>query len=304
MTQTQSIGIVGTGAIAQSLGRLLTSRGSPVVAVTSRTPPRAQEAAAFMGPSTQALSYEEFARKLSRVLIATSDADITPAAERLAEAGLRHGVILHTCGARNAAALAPLRLAGNSCGVCHPIQTVTDPLQGIEALPGVAFGISGDDDACEWAAEIAGLLGGWTLRVDENSMATYHAGAVMASNLQAALLEGALQAWARAGIDTATALAALGPLSRTALDNVLRLGPEAALTGPVARGDAATVRAHLTALRSTPTHVERLYRSSAQVLLELARRQGRDERQLQDVAMELATEPAEHTHVVSPNPRS
>jgi len=279
-----AIGIVGTGSVAQALGHLLYARGAPIVAVTSRTPSRAREAAAFIGPAVEVLPCAEFARKVSRVLIATSDAEITPAAERLADAGLRHSVVLHTCGARGPEALAPLRASGNACGVCHPLQTFTDPQQGADALTGAAFGISGDGEARLWAEEIGAMLGGWTLPVDADSMAAYHAGAVMVSNSQPALIEGALQAWALAGIDRSTALTALGPLSRRALDNALRLGPEDALTGPVSRGDAATVRAHVAALASAPAHVDNLYRAVAQTLLVLARRRGLSEIQLQEIA--------------------
>jgi predicted short-subunit dehydrogenase-like oxidoreductase (DUF2520 family) len=286
------IGIVGTGSVAQALGRLLYRRGAAIVAVTSRTPSRGQEAAAFIGRTVEVLPCTEFARKVSRVLIATSDAEITPAAERLADAGLRHGVVLHTCGACGPGALAPLRAVGNACGVCHPLQTVADPQQGVDGLPGVAFGISGDGEARLWAEEIAAMLGGWTLAVDADSMAAYHAGAVIVSNSQPALIEGALQAWARAGIDRSTALAALGPLSRTSLENALRLGPEDALTGPVARGDAATVRAHVAALTSAPAHVDTLYRAFAKTLLVLARRRGLSEIQLQEVAGVLDAEAA------------
>ena len=118
---------------------------------------------------------------------------------------------------------------------------------------------------------------GRLLPLAEGRLASYHAAAVMASNAIVAVLDAALLLMARAGIDSQPAREALAPLSKTTIDNVMRAGPTAALTGPVVRGDAATVAAHVAALADAPATVRCLYRAAADHLLELARQRGLDE---------------------------
>jgi len=103
----------------------------------------------------------------------------------------------------------------------------------------------------------------------------YHAAAVMASNHLVALIDAAQGLLSEAaGVDRETALRALAPLVRSSVSNVLNHGPGAALTGPVERGDGATVAAHLQALAATP--VADLYRAAGLHTLDLARRKGLD----------------------------
>lgn len=177
-------------------------------------------------------------------------------------------VALHTSGARSSEALAPLRRAGFAVGSAHPLTALTgsDPA----ALAGVSFALSGDDEAREAGRHLAELLGGRPIRVEEGEHARYHAAAVFASNYVAACL-----AVAAEELDRATAgeggLDELLPLARAALDGVERRGLPDGLTGPVARGDAGTVRRHLEAL--SPERAA-LYRQLARELLRVL--DGRD----------------------------
>jgi predicted short-subunit dehydrogenase-like oxidoreductase (DUF2520 family) len=96
----------------------------------------------------------------------------------------------------------------------------------------------------------------------------------MAGNAVIAAVDAAVQILASAGVSETEAIGALGPLCRASLENSLRAGPVSALTGPVARGDAATIRLHRAALRDEPAEVAELYRSSGRYLIGLARRRG------------------------------
>ena len=268
---------MGAGAVAQALGRLLWLRGESVVALASRTLVRAERAAAFIGPSVQVTTCAEIPRLATRVLVAVSDDAITLVAETLAQAGMRTGIALHTCGAKGPEALMPLQAAGVACGMLHPLQTVAGPEQGVDRLRRITFGIAGDRQALDWAEEIAGLLESRTLYIAAERLSWYHAGAVLASNALVAAIDAATRLMERAGIDRHAALLALEPLSRASLDNVFSGGPGAALTGPIVRGDVGTVAVHLDALRDAPPSVAALYRAVARHLLELARARGLDE---------------------------
>ena len=287
-----AIGIVGTGAVARALGRLLFVAGEPVVAVASRTWARAESAAAFIGPTVRPIALVELPAKASRVLIATSDEVIAPAAGALAAGGLRQGVVLHTCGAMGAGSLAPLGALGVACGVLHPLQSVVATEQAPDSFRGVTFGIAGDPAARQWGEAIATLVGGKVAVIAGDRMAAYHAGAAMASNALVAVIDAAVLLMGEAGISAQAALEAIGPLCRTTLDNTLRLGPEAALTGPIARGDPATVALHMTALAAGPSDIAVLYRAVGGRLLDLARRRGLPETSLRALAVALEADHA------------
>jgi predicted short-subunit dehydrogenase-like oxidoreductase (DUF2520 family) len=280
------IGIVGTGRVALALGRSLIAAGESVVAVASRTPARADEAARFIGNRVRATTCAELAQLATHVLIATSDDRIAVAAGTLASAGLRDGIVVHTAGAPGLEPLAALRDRGSSCGVLHPLHTIVDP-EAAGQFNGVTFGIAGDPAAATWASHIAAGLGGCVLSVRADRMGAYHAAAVLAGNALPALLDCAARLMADAGVGYDAALQALGPLTRASAGNAIRMGPAASLTGPIVRGDTATIDAHVKALASAPADAAALYRAVSRSLIPLARRRGVPEHTLQALAAAL-----------------
>jgi predicted short-subunit dehydrogenase-like oxidoreductase (DUF2520 family) len=229
----------------------------------------------------------------ARVLIAVSDQAIEPVAEALAAAGMRSGAVLHTCGARGPDALRALRMKGVACGMLHPLQTIMTAEQGVNSLADATFGVSGDPEATLWADEIVEIVriatGGAarSLHIDADRSHYYHAGAVMASNALIAVLDAAVILMAHAGVGGEDGLRAIAPLTRTSLENAMASGPQAALTGPIARGDAATVAAHLDALRNVEPTVAKLYEASAGHLLQLAKRRGLSDASVRAVELVL-----------------
>jgi predicted short-subunit dehydrogenase-like oxidoreductase (DUF2520 family) len=242
-----------------------------------------------MGPGVRAIACEELPHLATRVIVAMSDDGVTPTAEVLARAGFTAGTALHTCGARGPDALAPLHQAGVDCGVLHPLQTLASPEQGVRGLRGITFGLAGDPGAIAWGREIIALLGSRELSIDPGRMAAYHAAAVMAGNVLIAVVDAAARMMTAAGVGYQEALESIGPLCRASLDNALLLGPQAALTGPVARGDVETVRSHVAALAGAPDAVAQLYRSAGHCLLDLARRRGLPDTSLRAIAAALET---------------
>lgn len=270
--QASAVGIAGTGRVAQALGRLLVEAGEPVVAVGGRNPERARTAAAFVGARPAAI--EELPSLTSQVLIAVSDDALESVAAMLAGAGMRSGIALHTSGVHGPEALQPLVEAGVSCGVLHPLQTIANPEAGLRALQGIAYGVTAQGAALEWAERIVTLARGWVLHVPPEGRAAYHAAAVVASNFVPALIDAAVMLMEMAGARKEAALRALAPLVRTSYENALAMGPVAALTGPVARGDWRTVAMHWQALAGSLPAVRELYRAASLQLVEIARRRG------------------------------
>jgi predicted short-subunit dehydrogenase-like oxidoreductase (DUF2520 family) len=277
VASVEPIGIVGAGAVAQAIGRSLALGGAPVAALAGRARDHAEQAARFIGHAVRPVPLHAIASLATRVLIAVSDDSITTVARDLADAGMRRGVALHTYGAKGAEALAPLRATGVACGMLHPLQTFPNPVLGLERIRRISFGLAGDREALDWAAEIVQLLDGRALHIPADRLVWYHAGAVLASNALIGTIDAATACLEMAGIEPAAGLRALEPLVRASVDNVMMVGPRAALTGPIARGDVQTVAAHVGALAEGPPSIAELYRGTARHLVRMSRARGLDE---------------------------
>ena len=283
-----SIGIAGAGRMGLALGRLLHQHGEPVAAVASRDTAHAASGADFIGTGVKAVPYSELPKLASRIVVAVPDNAITEVAGILAQGGMRRGSALHASGALGPEALEPLLNQGVSCAVLHPLQTVPTPQQGLTALRGIAFAITGSGPAALWAEHIAQTLEGQILRIAPEAKSLYHAAAVMASNCLIGLIDAAALLMTEAGLEREQALRTIAPLVEASAHNALLLGPEKALTGPIQRGDIATVTAHLTALAAAPPVIRELYRSSGLQTLDLARRSGLDEGKASEMGESIA----------------
>jgi predicted short-subunit dehydrogenase-like oxidoreductase (DUF2520 family) len=272
---SNTVGIAGSGRLAQALGRLLSSRANQIL-IAGRDPVRSSRAAEFIGNGARTVSFAQLARVAPRVLIAVPDSAIPDVAAQLAQAGMKGGIALHTCGGLGADALDSLARNGVSCGVLHPLQTVATPERGVEVLKGAVYGISGSGAALEWAKQIVVSLEGEILVVPDEHRARYHAAAVIASNYVVALVDAAEKLMGQFGIAPAAARRAIAPLVRASAENALSLGAGKALTGPIERGDAGSVRSHLAALADSPPSIRALYLAGARHTLGIARESGLD----------------------------
>ncbi len=274
---TGTIGIAGAGKLGQALARLLVEAGEPVVAVASRNPDHARQGATFAGPTVRAVPLAELASACDRILITAADGAIAEVALRLADAGFAGTAALHVCGALDTGPLTPLSERGISCGVLHPLQTIPSPERGLEALRGICWGVTAGGAASAWADRIVGLLGGRRLDIAAGARALYHAAGVTACNYLIALEDAATAMMEATGVNRSDALAALEPIVSATCRNVFELGPTAALTGPVLRGDIDTVARHLDALAALPETVRDFHRAAARHTITLARRRGLDD---------------------------
>jgi predicted short-subunit dehydrogenase-like oxidoreductase (DUF2520 family) len=256
----EPIGIAGSGRVAQSLGRLLLQQGEHVACVASRDPEHAARAAAFIGSGVEPVSLAELSRKTLRFILAVPDGALPAVIRTLAKSAERGAIALHTSGVRDIEDFPPLQDVGATCGTFHPLQSISDPMQGCADLRGATFAISGQPAAVGWARHLAGLLEGRAVEIPPGRRPLYHAAAAMASNYSVALLDAASELMAEAADTTREdALRLLAPLVRVSVNNTLERGAEAALTGPIERGDAGTVALHITAISFAPERIRHLY---------------------------------------------
>jgi predicted short-subunit dehydrogenase-like oxidoreductase (DUF2520 family) len=156
--------------------------------------------------------------------------------------------VLHLSGVHTRDILAPLNETGAALGSLHPLQTITEPSQAGVRWRGAYAAIEGDARALQEAERLCGLLGLVPVRLPGSAKAAYHAAAVVASNYVVVLADIAARIAAAGGVPGEAAERMYLPLLRGAAENLQRQLPVDALTGPIRRGDAATLRRHLAAL--------------------------------------------------------
>ena len=265
-----TLSIIGAGRLGMSLGRLAHRSGRVRVdAVCCRSNSRAQAAVDFIG-SGMPCDPETLPALSGAVLLSVPDDAIEACAATLA-GHLRPGtVVFHASGARDRAALAPLASAGMATGSLHPAFSFADPARAVASFAGTLCALEGSDAALPVLETLVAALGGRAFRLAPGGKAAYHASLSIASNYLVALLAQAHAAAGLAGIAPEQADALLGGLMRQTLENALALGPQAALTGPIARGDVSTVALHLDALADAPS-VRACYQALGRATLDLAR---------------------------------
>jgi predicted short-subunit dehydrogenase-like oxidoreductase (DUF2520 family) len=231
--------IIGPGRAGSSLGSALARSGWEVLPLLGR-----------------ADNVEGAATGTDLLVVATPDAAVEAVAGSVEPCD--QAVVAHLSGSLGLAPLSghPRR------AVLHPLVALPDPERGAERLVGAWFGLAVDGDPL--AAEAVASLGGRVVHVAEDDWARYHAAAVIASNHLVALLGQAERVAASIGVPVDAFL----DLARGSLADVAALGAAEALTGPVRRGDAATVERHLAAL---PADERCGYRAMAEEAARLCR---------------------------------
>lgn len=255
------IAIVGGGRMGRGLALALAEAGERVELAPGRER-GAGEAASMVAEA-------------ETIILAVPDDAITSVAARLAAgSAISPGqIVLHLSGLHDRGALAPLEGTGAALGSMHPLQTVPSAALAAERWRGAFAALEGDDRALVEGERLCRLLGLTSVRLPVGAKPAYHAGAVIASNYAVALAALASRVAAAAGVDPATAARIYLPLLRGTLESLERLPPAGALTGPIMRGDVATVRAHLGALSG---EARRLYAVLGTATLALALEAGLD----------------------------
>ncbi|MGY0232641.1 Rossmann-like and DUF2520 domain-containing protein [Longispora urticae] len=236
------VGIVGAGRVGAVLGAALERAGHRVVAasaVSSASRARVER----LLPSAQVLTPDEVVAGVDLALLAVPD-DVLPKLVEALEFPAGQ-IVAHTAGTHGLDVLAPAARRHALPLALHPVMTFTNRPEDLDRLDGISWGITAPEELRFVAEALVLELGGEPEFVTEADRPLYHAALVHGSNHLVTLVNEAMDLLRGSGVTHPERM--LGPLLSAALDNTLRLG-DAALTGPVVRGDAGTVATHLTAL--------------------------------------------------------
>ncbi|MDN5857280.1 MAG: DUF2520 domain-containing protein, partial [Pseudonocardia sp.] len=258
------VGIVSAGRVGAVLGAAWAAAGHRVSAASGVSRESVRRAELLL-PDVPLLPPDEVATSADLVLLAVPD-DVLPGLVRgLAAADcFRPGqIVVHTCGAQGVAPLAPATERGVLPLALHPAMTFTGRAEDVARLAGCCVGVTaaeGDEAAWSVGEALAVELGSEPVRIPDDVRPLYHAALAHGANHLVTLVRDCVELLERAGLAPADRLAA--PLLSAALDNALRHG-DRALTGPVARGDIATVRTHLRVLDEADDDLAGTYRALA-----------------------------------------
>lgn len=268
-----SVGVIGVGRAGAPLAAALARAGHPLVgahAVSERSRRRAAERL----PGTPLMSIEQVMAAADLVLLTVPDDVLPDLVAGLAETGsVTPGQFLvHASGRYGTAVLDPAARLGALPLALHPVMTFTGGRADLDRLAGCPFGVTAPAVLRPVAEALVVEMGGDPVWVPEEARPLYHAALANGANHVVTLVALTLDLLATAGVESPAAL--VRPLLTTALDNVLRMGDEA-LTGPVARGDARTVAAHLQALSEAAPEARAAYVALARLTADRALAAGR-----------------------------
>lgn len=272
----ESLFFVGPGRAGLSLGYALFQTGEvDRITYCGRQPDPPPHPLFIEGIARYVFGLERPENGTTAAFLSVPDVELESTAVALAAQGEAPGgcAVYHLSGAFGTDPLGSLLGKGYSVGSIHPLQSLADPVLGAEQLRGTYFSVSGDRGAVSVARRLLHPLAGGVFSVPVAKRPLYHAAAVFASNYLAGLVAAAGRLMAQSGVPEDEALEAILPMARGSLENLGRLGPVRALTGPVARGDAETVRLHL---RTLEPRERDLYASLGLEILHLAEESGLD----------------------------
>lgn len=270
-----TVGIISAGRVGTALGVAL-ERAEHVVVACSAISNQSRERAANRLPDTAVLPVQDVAARAELLLLAVPDAELVALISGLAATdAVRPGtIVVHTSGMNGVGVLEPLTAQGCIPLAIHPAMTFTGSDEDIARLPDTCFGVTALDEIGYAIGQALVLeIGGEPFRVREDARMLYHSALAHASNHLATVVLDAVEAL-RSALrgqellgqelvgDAPGGLAEriVGPLARASMENALQRG-QAALTGPVARGDAAAVAGHLRALGEVEPELAQAYRS-------------------------------------------
>ncbi|MFZ5573251.1 MAG: Rossmann-like and DUF2520 domain-containing protein [Thermodesulfobacteriota bacterium] len=288
-----SFAVIGCGKVGSALAARLTAAGYPLVGAASRTIESARKLGCHGESVPCSTSPWEVTSAAEIVLITTPDGLIEKTCREIADRqGFKeNAVVLHCSGVLPSTILSTAESGKASIGSLHPLQSFAGLKVHANPFAGIIIAIEGQGQALSTARQMAEDLGARCLPIKTEAKTLYHAAAVMASNYLVTLQASAIALLQEAGIPRQEAFSVLKPLLQGTLANIEKLGVDAALTGPIARGDLQTVGNHVAAIgRFSPVMLE-LYNVLGRHTIPIARKAGIPETVADALARMLAEEP-------------
>ncbi len=276
---SKSIAIVGLGRVGTALAVLLWRQGFRNLRVCDHNSAKVNILKELTdGSISDCSTPAETIVGADLTFIAVQDRYISEVARSLAESDQSKDVtgrlFAHLSGSLTSVVLQPLAALNAITFSLHPLQSVADVEGGVKVLAGSYFSFEGDERAFSAAETVVAALSGDLIRLAAADKVLYHAAAVVSSNFFIALEEMAITMMSGIGVDADTARRMLLPLIRGSFENLERVSPAEALTGPIVRGDDQTVAAHLAALREKFPGYVSAYRLLAALNVDLAKQKG------------------------------
>jgi predicted short-subunit dehydrogenase-like oxidoreductase (DUF2520 family) len=252
------LGFIGAGPVGTTFGVRLSEQGYPVVGVADISVPAAERFAGLVKGCRRFASNQELADAADMIFITTADDFIAPVCTGVT---WRQGqVVVHCSGASTVQSLESARVQGARVGSIHPCQSFAGIEQAIANLPGSTFGIEAEEPVKTTLTEMARALKGDIVYLTSDDKVLYHAAAAIACNYFVTIEKLATDLWKNFGKTSADGIKAYMPLLRGTLVNIENAGFPKCLTGPIARGDVATIRRHLKALETYAPDLVALYK--------------------------------------------
>ncbi len=262
------VGVIGAGRVGTVLGAALARAGHRLTAV-SAVSQRSLAGTARMLPGVPVRRPPEVMEAADLVLLTVPDDVLPGLVAGLAATGadVAGRLLVHTSGRHGLAVLDPATRQGALPMALHPVMTFTGRPDDLDRLAGTSFGVTAPGPLRAPAEALVIEMGGEPVFIEEAARGLYHAALASAANHLVALVAQSADLLRDAGVAEPSRM--LSPLLYAALDNALRLG-DAGLTGPVARGDADTVAAHVAALRDASPEALRAYVALARLTADRA----------------------------------
>lgn len=283
------ISIIGGGRLGTTLGKALARRGYSLLAVGDRTPALAAQARQAIGRGRAAPTPAQAARHADVLFLCVPDDALAAAARSLSRSDLkwRGKTVFHCSGLLTSRVLAPLRRQGASVGSFHPVQAFPKKGMRPSVFRGIFIGLEGDRTARTQGRRIALSLGACAFSIRPSEKPLYHTACSLASNHIVILFHLAAGLLSKTGLSARRAEEVLWPLLQGTLQNVNVFGSATALTGPLVRGDAATLARHLGALKNSPA-LSRVYKLLSLEGLKMARFSGSASLRSEDLSRLMA----------------
>lgn len=268
-----AVGVIGVGRVGAPLAAALARAGHPVIGAHAVSEHSLRRVEQFL-PGTPVMSPSEVMGAADLVLLTVPDDVLGDLVTGLAEteAVTPGQFVVHASGRYGAGILEPATRLGALPMALHPVMTFTGARSDLDRLAGCPFGVTAPRVLRPVAEALVVEMGGDPMWVPEEARPLYHAALANGANHLVTLIAQTLDLLATAGIEQPATL--VRPLLTAALDNVLAMGDDA-LTGPVARGDAGTVSAHLEALSRAAPEARAAYVAMARLTADRALAAGR-----------------------------
>lgn len=270
----RTLNIVGGGNVGKALGHLWASGQAFLIQdILNRSIESGQRAVTFIGAGRAVTDYAEM-RRAKVYMLSVPDDRIGDCCEKLVRAGhlSAETVVFHCSGALASSEMRPALQQGAAVASVHPVRSFAEPERIVKHFAGTFCGMEGDARALQVLEQAFSEVGAELFRINADAKILYHAGSVFACNYLVTLLDIALQAYAAAGITEDTARKLMAPLVQETVQNVIRRGPAAALTGPIARGDIATAVRQYRAVSAWRKSYGALYKQLGKLTADLAER--------------------------------